>query len=50
MPHVTCIAHCLEKASVFWGSVNNETNSIGRTMYLDGNVLAFIRGIMLKLR
>jgi len=49
MPHVTCKAHCLGNASVCWGSVNNETNSIGRTMYLDGNVLAFIRGIMLEL-
>jgi hypothetical protein len=45
----TLYAHCLQMASVCWRPTKNERQCIGRTMYLHGSVLAFIRGIMLKL-
>jgi hypothetical protein len=45
----TLQAHCLQMASVCWWSAKNEKHCVGRTMYLHGSVLVFIRGIMLKL-
>ena len=49
MPHVTFYAHCLQRVSVCWLLGKNERHRTGRTMSPHGNVLAFIRGIIMKL-